>query len=138
MHTNCEKTLIFYDILNILLSFYSVLKIEAKDHTGFLQSMTNIIFPKLEKIANEIIDHEDLSIINAQNRPKALTFLHLSLISLLIELSNQSEELYNNCYHNTLKVSKGNLDIKILFACLYNSLPLRKLNFMLIHPVLWS
>ena len=87
---------------------------DSKDQSVFSQSMTNIIFPKLENIANELIEREEVSIIAVENRPKALTFLHLSLIPLLLGLSNSSEEFFKISSVSTMKESKGNLDLEIL------------------------
>ena len=91
-----------------------MLKIDSKDQSVFSQSMTDTIFPKLENIANELIEREEVSIIEAETRPKALTFLHLSLIPLLLELSNSSEEFFKTSSVSTMKESKGNLDLEIL------------------------
>ena len=87
---------------------------DSKEQSVFSQNMTNIIFPKLENIANELIEREEVSIIAAETRPKALTFLHLSLIPLLLELSNSSEEFFKSSRVSTMKESKGNLDLEIL------------------------
>ena len=87
---------------------------DSKEQSVFSQNMTNIIFPKLENIANELIEREEVSIISAETRPKALIFLHLSLIPLLLELSNSSEDFFKTSSVSTMKESKGNLNLEIL------------------------
>ena len=73
-------------------------------------SINRIVLPRLEFLTHELIERSDL--IDPDKKTKALTFLHISLVKLLSQISLESQE-FVKFSSITWKKPKHNIDLVI-------------------------